>query len=135
MRLFLYTNIVVDSVKFREPYVYEAMPIFQMGDAGVHQLLISDLTFANVAYLAKRGGMTLSQLYELLIDLRSHIHVVVVGQDCVDAALHLRPKDFEDALQYFAAKQANADYIITRNKKDFGFSDIPVLEPSEFLSR
>ena len=52
MKLFLDTNIVVDSVKFREPYVYEVMPIFQMGDAGVHQLLISDLTFANVAYLA-----------------------------------------------------------------------------------
>lgn len=31
MKLFLDTNIVVDSVKFREPYVYEAMPIFQMG--------------------------------------------------------------------------------------------------------
>ena len=69
------------------------------------------------------------------MDLRSHVHVIIVGQDCVDATLRLRPKDFEDALQYFAAKQANADYIITRNKKDFGFSDIPVLEPGEFLSR
>ena len=135
MRLFLDTNIVVDSVKFREPYVYEVMPIFQMGDAGMHQLLISDLTFANVAYLAKRGGISLAQLYELLMDFRSHVHVVTVGQDCVDAALRLRSKDFEDALQYFAAKQANADYIITRNRKDFGFSDIPVLEPREFLLR
>ena len=44
------------------------------------------------------------------MDLHSHVHVVIVGQDCVDAALRLRPKDFEDALQYFAAKQANADY-------------------------
>ena len=129
------TNIAVDLVKFREPYVYEVMPIFQMGDAGIHQLLISDLTFANVAYLSKRGGTTLSQLYELLMDLRSHVNVVGVGQDCVDAALRLRPKDFEDALQYFAAKLADADYIITRNKKDFGFSDIPVLEPGEFLLR
>lgn len=135
MRLFLDTNIAVDLVKFREPYVYEVMPIFQMGDAGIHQLLISDLTFANVAYLSKRGGTTLSQLYELLMDLRSHVNVVGVGQDCVDAALRLRPKDFEDALQYFAAKLADADYIITRNKKDFGFSDIPVLEPGEFLLR
>ena len=135
MRLFLDTNIVVDSVKFREPYVYEVMPIFQMGDAGIHQLLISDLTFANVAYLAKRGGTTLSQLYELLMDLRCHVHVVTVGQDCVDAALRLRPKDFEDALQYFAAKLANTNYIITRNRKDFGFSDIPVFAPGEFLSR
>ena len=36
----------------------------------------------------------------------------------------LRYKGFEDVLQYFAVKQIAADCIITRNKKDFLFSDI-----------
>ena len=31
MDLFLDTNIVVDIVKYREPYVYDALPIFQGG--------------------------------------------------------------------------------------------------------
>ena len=47
----------------------------------------------------------------------------------------MRAKDFEDALQYSSARQAAADYIITRNKKDFRFSDIPVLEPTEFIEQ
>ena len=53
---------------------------------------------------------------------------------CIDAALKLKSRDFEDALQYFSAKEAGADCIITRNKKDFYFSDIFVLEPIEFTA-
>ena len=36
-------------------------------------------------------------------------------------------------MQYFSAKHENVDYIITRNKKDFAVSDIPVFEPQEFV--
>ena len=132
MKLFLDTNVVVDLIKYREPFVYDVIPIFQQGKTGIHQLLISDLAFVNVAYIAKKG-ITRVRLYELLSDLRSNVHVVMVGEECVDSALQLKANDFEDAIQYFSAKQGNADFIITRNKADFYFSDIPVLEPKEFL--
>lgn len=132
MKLFLDTNVVLDLVRYREPFVYDVIPIFQQGKMGIHQLLISDLTFANVAYIAKKS-ISLVQLYELLLDLRSNVHVVMIGEECVDSALQLKANDFEDALQYFSAKQGNADFIITRNKADFYFSDIPVMEPKEFL--
>lgn len=49
-------------------------------------------------------------------------------------AIRLRAKDFEDALQYYTAKENGVDCIITRNKKDFYFSDFPVYTPEEFLS-
>jgi len=133
MRLFLDTNVVVDSVKFHEPYVYAIVPIFQMGQAGIHQLIISDLTFANVAYLSKKG-LSLFEWYDLLCELRSNVQIVPIRETCIDAALKLKSKDFEDALQYFSAKEARVDCIITRNKKDFNFSDIPVLEPIEFIA-
>lgn len=134
MNLFLDTNIVVDIVKFREPYVYDAMPIFQKGEVGIHHLLISDLTFANVAYLVRKN-LAISQWYEVLQNLRSNVQIVTVGEECIDEALRLQANDFEDALQYFSAKHAMADCIITRNKKDFLFSDIPVWEPHDFITR
>lgn len=134
MKLFLDTNVVVDSVKFREPYVRAIVPIFQMGQVGIHQLVISDLTFANVAYLTKKG-LSLFEWYNLLCELRSNVQIVPIGKTSVDAALKLRSKDFEDALQYFSAKEADVDCIITRNKKDFNFSDIPVLDPIEFIAK
>ena len=41
--------------------------------------------------------------------------------------------DFEDAMQFRCAQKAKADYIITRNTKDFTASSIPVYTPHEFL--
>ena len=41
--------------------------------------------------------------------------------------------DFEDSLQHQCALEESADYIITRNKKDFLASKIAVYTPAEFL--
>ena len=131
MNLFIDTNVVMDMVAFRTPFAESAIRIFQMKDQG-HRLLVSDLTYANIVY-SVRKIMERDRLYDLLINLRQYLSIVGVGEEAVDKALHLRPKDFEDALQYFAALLAAADCIITRNKKDFSFSDIPVLTPDEFL--
>ena len=131
MKLFLDTNVVVDAVKFREPFVRAILPIFQMAESGIHQLFISDLTFANVAYLTKKG-LPLVAWYELLCELRSNAQVVTIGEKCIDAALELQAKDFEDAPQYFSARQAGADCILTRNKKDFTFSEIQGKHPTPF---
>ncbi len=43
--------------------------------------------------------------------------------------------DFEDGLQYYSAIENNVDIILTRNKKDFKNSKIPVLTVKEYLSR
>lgn len=42
--------------------------------------------------------------------------------------------DFEDSMQAECAITAKADYIITRNEKDFTGSEIPVVAPAEFLA-
>jgi hypothetical protein len=42
---------------------------------------------------------------------------------------------FEDALQVSAAQACGADYIITRNGRDFVKSPLPALSPEEFLGR
>ena len=117
MKLFLDTNIIMDFVKCREPFIYEALPLIQQGE---------------IAYLSKKG-LSLYQLYEMLEEVYSLFEVVSIGKQAIKMALDLKYTDFEDAVQYFSAKQANADCIITRNKKDFTFSDIPVYTPAEFI--
>lgn len=47
--------------------------------------------------------------------------------------MEIDAKDFEDALQYETAIGGNCECIITRNKKDFYFSQIPVYTPEEFI--
>jgi len=43
-------------------------------------------------------------------------------------------QNFEDGLQYQCALEESVDCIITRNKKDFFGSKIPVYTPDEFLA-
>ena len=42
-------------------------------------------------------------------------------------------RDYEDALQNVCAERMKADYIITRNKRDFAGSKVPAFSPEEFL--
>ena len=43
--------------------------------------------------------------------------------------------DYEDALQSVTAERIHADYIITRNVKDFKKSKTVAFTPTEFLAR
>ena len=120
-KLFLDTNIVLDLIGNREPFVKEAAFLFQLGRNKECQLFVSDLTFVNIAYITRKTYPK-EKLYSVLSKLRSFLTIVGGGVVAVDHALALQADDFEDAVQYYAARQADADYIITRNKKDFSFS-------------
>lgn len=54
---------------------------------------------------------------------------IISALDNVDFA------DFEDCLQEECAVAVSADYIVTRNVKDFVASRIPVILPDQFLEK
>jgi hypothetical protein len=51
----------------------------------------------------------------------------------VVAALQGEITDTEDALQVVAAESLGADYIVTRNVRDYARSPIPAVTPVAFL--
>ena len=53
----------------------------------------------------------------------------------VTEAFSLAMDDFEDALFAQCAKRVRADYIVTRNTKDFVDSPAPSVEPDDFLDK
>ncbi len=58
---------------------------------------------------------------------------VFVDTNVILDFLMKRAGDFEDALQYYSAKSTGADFIVTRNIKDFPFADIDVLLPCDLI--
>ena len=54
--------------------------------------------------------------------------------DFTDAA-KLHWEDFEDAVQSITAMRIGADYIITRNIRDFSKSRITAFTPAELIAR
>ena len=135
MKLFLDTNIVIDFLSGREPFADDAIALFQLADNHEVELVVSDLTLVNTVYVLQRLHNPIESIYEALNKIRPLISIVPIGESVIDMCLQHRSNDFEDEVQYFAAVNAEVDYIVTRNKKDFDFGDEAVVTPKEMFSR
>lgn len=133
MKVFIDTNILIDFLAAREPFAEEAMALFQLADNDEIELMVSDLTIINTIYILRRMHYGLSEIYDSLDNIRPLLTITSMVATVVDRCLQHRSDDFEDEMQYFSAIDANADYIITRNKKDFDFGDSAVMTPQEFF--
>lgn len=131
-KLFLDTNIVIDLLEKREPYCYDAVRLFSMAHNKQVSLLVSPMTYATASYLLSKHSV--EEVRSLLFDLRGLTQVTTANEHTVDDALASLFKDFEDALQYYSALQAQSEVIITRNGKDFTNSKIPVMTAEEYLT-
>lgn len=124
--------MIVDLLENRKPWVQDVMVLFQLAVEKKVELFVSDLTIVNIAYITRKSYLV-DQLYDALARLCKFVTIAGTGSRVINKAIDSRYNDFEDAVQYFAAKGENVDYIITRNAKNFSFSSIPVLSPGEFL--
>ena len=53
---------------------------------------------------------------------------------CEEKAADMKWRDFEDAVQSETASRINADYIITRNAKDFDVNRVRAITPEEYFA-
>lgn len=134
MKAYVDTNILVDLVLARQEFLHDAQRVFAMGYAGDAQLLVSALSFVNTVYLAKKYKYPLNEVFEKLKMVSDFVEVVdLQGQNVIDM-FDCGWRDYEDATQYRSAIDEQATCIVTRNKKDFEASTIPVLNAAEFLA-
>jgi hypothetical protein len=61
------------------------------------------------------------------------LQLVPLSKTILDRALASTGPDFEDNIQLASAESISAKHLITRNKKDFHASQIPVFTPDEWL--
>ena len=135
MKLFLDTNIVIDFLSGRKPFADDAIALFQLADNHEVELVVSDLTLVNTVYVLQRLHYPIESVYEALNNIRPLISIVPIGESIIDMCLQRKSNDFEDEVQYFAAVNAEVDYIVTRNKKDFDFGDETAITPKELFTR
>ncbi len=131
-KIFIDTNIVLDLLQYREPWIQDTLVLFQMAKDKEIELIVTDLTFVNVVYIAGKN-LDKRKLHETLVSLKKLVTVVPIGDACIEKALNGDFVDFEDAVQYFSAKREKVDFILSRDVKGFKMSDIPVMSVSEFL--
>lgn len=93
---------------------------------------VSASSVTDVYYLARRELRDRNLALQLLKNFLKIVKVAAVSEKEIESALNLSWRDFEDAVQYSAAKSNEMDYIITRNTEDFSGSEIAVVTPEDF---
>ena len=133
-RLLIDTNIVMDLLSKREKFYDEAADLFSRADKKELVLTISSLTFANTNYILTKLKSA-KEAREILRKFKVLVELLNLDDKVTELALSDDSfPDFEDGLQYYSAIENQIDVIITRNKKDFKNSKIPILSTKEFLA-
>ncbi|MFN3942724.1 MAG: type II toxin-antitoxin system VapC family toxin [Flavobacterium sp.] len=132
--VFVDTNIIIDLLAKREPFYKDAQELFTLSDKKIIQLYISSLSFANAYYsIIKHHKEIDAKKY--LAKFKVLVKILPLDDKAIELALASNFNDFEDGLQYYIAIANEADIIITRNKKDFKNSEIPVLTAGEYIRK
>jgi|TARA_B110000240_G_scaffold180985_1_gene212477 predicted nucleic acid-binding protein len=133
-RVLIDTNIVIDLLAQRELFYEDAATLFSMADKKELRLTISSLTFANTNYILSKQKNPI-EARAILRKFKVLVEVLNLDDKITELALSDESfADFEDGLQYYSALENRVAIIVTRNKRDFQNSNLPVLSPKEFLA-
>ena len=136
MKVFLDTNIVIDFLSHREPHYQAAALIMMMAESGKCDFCMCSMSVHNIFYILHHAyGFDIEAIYEKVSALFAFLGITDLTADNVLDAVCRKEKDIEDCMQYISAEQAGADVIVTRNKKDFSGTILPVMTPDDFLDK
>lgn len=134
MKVLIDTNIAIDLLANRGEFAEPAAQLFKLCEVGKVQGYIYALSVANIVYIMRKE-MDRSQIDAIITKLGSIITIADMKGDDLRKAAVLPLPDFEDALQSVCASRLKADFIITRNLKDFKNSKVMAIKPTELIER
>ena len=130
MRVLIDTNVVLDFLQEREPFVENAARLFERIDAGGIEGFIAATTITNIYYIVRRSaGKIVAQ--DAILQVLSDLNICAVDLNVLEQALALNFEDFEDAVQYACAVVDGVDAIVTRDASGFTNAAIPVVLPED----
>ena len=92
------------------------------------------LSIPNIDYILRKE-LTPMKTQQIIQQIMMIFHVVDLRSSDLKNAAEMLSNDFEDAVQMCCASRIKADYIVTRNIRDFQSSKVIALKPSELLER
>lgn len=133
MRVIFDTNVVLDVLLARQPFVHAASELFSMVEHAQIAGLLCATTITTVDYLLMQA-LPRPDAHQALRKLLELFEIAPVNRAVLEEALNSKVTDFEDAVLDQAGRLAGVEVIITRNQKDFRHSSLRILGPVEFLS-
>lgn len=132
MRVIIDTNIVLDVLLARSPFVESASRVFALVERSKIEASLCATTVTTVHYLLTQS-LSRSEGRRALRGLLTLFEIAPVNRPVIEEALRSKMEDFEDAVLEQAGRLAGAEAIVTRNTKDFRKSSVKALDPTELL--
>jgi predicted nucleic acid-binding protein len=131
-KIFFDTNIILDVILDRLPFSNDASEMLSVIDEYDLEIYASSLSIANTAYILDKLKQ---KPHAIISKLLYWVKVIDLNKEIIDQTAISKFEDFEDGLQYFSALSTKGiEAIITRDKKGFTLSKIPVFTPAELVT-
>ena len=134
MRLLVDINVVLDVVLERAPWVTEGALLVSAIQQGRAEGYLAGHTIPTIHYIVRENRKDRA-VADAAVGKLLRIFTVVAAENAeLHQALALGFTDFEDAVQTACAVKVNADWIVTRNTRDFKKSPIACEPPGAVLA-
>lgn len=133
MKILFDTNIILDVLLDRVPFSEHAADLMSKVERSEINGILCALTVTTIQSLLSKY-LDKKEAIKSINSLMALFEVASVNRLVIENALKSKCIDFEDSVLHESARHAGAEYIVTRNIKDFKKSEIPVFTPTELLS-
>ena len=135
MQILVDTNVLLDALLAREPFVADAAFLLEAIESGQVIGFISATTVTDVHYLVRRQTQSPEAAMIAVTRLLALMEICTVDRGVLEQALTLNFRDFEDAVQVACAMALKLTAIVTRDVAGFAGSPISVLSPEELKTQ
>lgn len=132
-KVFIDSDVILDVATGRMPFVEQSKTALSLIENGYALGVSSSNSITNIYYVLRK----ISSDYKarsFIKTILKYISVITVDHDSILTAIDSKFMDFEDGVQNYCALKNHCDLILTRNIKDYTFSELQVLEPKEFVA-
>lgn len=134
MKVLIDTNVILDVLCARKEFAEASSKVWKYCEINQIDGSISALSVPNIVYILRKE-LNPEKTQQVIDRLFLIFSVVDLRSDDLRKAGKMKALDYEDALQMVCADRINADFIVTRNIRDFAGSKVPAIKPSELLER
>ena len=133
MKVLFDTNVILDLLLDRKPFVEYSQDLFAKVEAGKIEGYIGATTVTTLDYLLKKSLST-KEANKIIKTLLKLFEIASVNRLVLQDAIESGFTDFEDAVLHAAALHCGVQAIVTRDEKGFSKAQIAVYPPEALLS-
>jgi len=126
-------NVILDVLQERRPFYDASAALLTSAETERIDGYIAAHSVTALFYLIQKRKSS-SEARATITNLLQFLKIAPLDQSTIEQSLNLDYKDFEDAVSMMSALQCRADYLITRNIKDFQPALPPVIQPVDFMA-